>query len=57
MAGSLAIWWTGLLFGAEAVEGEQALDRARETLERSGWQEAMREPELLGSVRAEERGG
>jgi tetratricopeptide (TPR) repeat protein len=51
------IWWTGSLFGTEVVGGEEALDHARETLERNGWQQALHEPELLGSVRADGRGG
>ncbi|TMK18637.1 MAG: tetratricopeptide repeat protein, partial [Actinobacteria bacterium] len=51
------IWWTGFLFGAAVVGGEEALDRGRETLERNGWQQALREPELLGSVPADGRGG
>jgi hypothetical protein len=56
-AQAAVIWWTGSLFGAEVVGGEEALDHARETLERNGWRQALREPELLGSVRADERGG
>jgi len=51
------IWWTGSLFGAEAVGGEGVLVRARETLERNGWQQALREPELLVSGRADDGGG
>jgi class 3 adenylate cyclase/tetratricopeptide (TPR) repeat protein len=51
------IWWTGSLFGSQAVAGEEILERARETLERNGWRQAVREPELLGLGRAAERGG
>ena len=51
------IWWTGSLFGSQAVAGEQILERARETLERNGWRQAVREPALLGLGRAAERGG
>ena len=51
------VWWTGSLFGAEAVGGQEALEGARDTLERNGWQQALREPELLGEGRGAERGG
>ncbi len=44
------IWWTGSLFGAETVGGEEALDRARDTLERNGWRQALGEPELVDSA-------
>lgn len=42
-----SIWWTGTLFGAEAVGGPGALEQAREWLERNGWRQALREPELV----------
>jgi hypothetical protein len=51
------VWWTGSLFGAEAIGGQEALKGARDTLERNGWQQALREPELLGEGRGAERGG
>lgn len=41
------VWWVGSLFGAEAAGGQQAVDEAQETLERNGWRQALREPELL----------
>ncbi len=41
------VWLIGRLFGAEAVGGEQELDRAREVLESTHWQQALIEPELL----------
>jgi MalT-like TPR region/Tetratricopeptide repeat len=44
-----ARWWTGSLFGAEAAGGDRALTGARETLERNGWRQALREPELVGA--------
>jgi hypothetical protein len=51
------IWWTGSLFGAAAVGGEKVVQRARDTLERNGWRQALREPELVGSDRAAQIGG
>jgi MalT-like TPR region len=51
------VWWTGSLFGAEAVGGQEALGSARETLERNGWRQALGEPELLSAGRTAERGG
>ncbi len=42
-------WWTGSLFGAEVVGGDRALSAARETLERNGWRQAIREPELVSA--------
>jgi tetratricopeptide (TPR) repeat protein len=44
-----ARWWTGSLFGPEAAGGDRALAAARETLERNGWRQALREPELVGA--------
>jgi tetratricopeptide (TPR) repeat protein len=44
-----AVWWTGALFGAGSVGGEDVLRLAKETLERNGWRQALREPELVGS--------
>lgn len=51
------VWWTGSLFGAEAVGGQEALGNARETLERNGWRQALGEPELLSAGRTAARGG
>jgi class 3 adenylate cyclase/tetratricopeptide (TPR) repeat protein len=45
-----AVWWTGSLFGAAIVGGEETLAAARETLERNGWRQALLEPELVGST-------
>jgi hypothetical protein len=42
------VWWTGSLFGAATVGGDEALVDARETLERNGWRQSLREPELVG---------
>ena len=51
------VWWTGSLFGAEAVGGQDALESARDTLERNGWRQALEEPGLLSAGRTAERGG
>jgi class 3 adenylate cyclase/tetratricopeptide (TPR) repeat protein len=40
-------WWTGSLFGADVVGGESALFAARGALERNGWRQALKEPELI----------
>ena len=37
-----AVWWVGALFGPEAAGGEEAIDEARELLERNGWRQALR---------------
>jgi len=42
-----AVWWVGALFGAKAAGGRSAVDEAREILERNGWRQALREPELV----------
>ncbi len=42
-----AVWWTASLFGPEAAGGDAAVREAREILERNGWRQALREPELL----------
>jgi class 3 adenylate cyclase/tetratricopeptide (TPR) repeat protein len=41
------VWWTGSLFGPEAAGGQRAVDDAKETLQRNGWSQALREPELV----------
>ncbi len=46
-----AVWWTGTLFGADAAGGEEILEQARERLERNGWQQALKEPQLLVAAR------
>jgi hypothetical protein len=40
-------WWVGRVFGADAVGGEEELDRARERLEAVHWRHALHEPDLL----------
>jgi tetratricopeptide (TPR) repeat protein len=49
---SLAIstWWTGQFFGPEAVGGEDALEDARQRLERTGYRRALEETEGLKSA-------
>jgi hypothetical protein len=38
------------LFGPEAAGGERAIEDARDTLERNGWRQALREPELVADL-------
>ena len=45
-----ALWWVGSLFGPEAAGGQAAIDGAREILERNGWRQALREPELVAAA-------
>jgi class 3 adenylate cyclase/tetratricopeptide (TPR) repeat protein len=45
---SAQVWWVGALFGAAEAGGDAALEDARDTLERNGWRQALREPELVG---------
>jgi class 3 adenylate cyclase/tetratricopeptide (TPR) repeat protein len=45
-----ARWWIGSLFGPEAAGGDAILGGAREALERNGWRQALREPDLVGST-------
>jgi hypothetical protein len=47
--GAATRWWTGSLFGPDAAGGEAILGAARETLERNGWRQALREPALVGA--------
>ena len=42
-----AVWWVASLFGPEAAGGQSAMDDARELLERNGWRQALREPDLI----------
>jgi len=51
------VWWSGSLFGAQAVGGHEALGSARDTLERNRWRQALGEPELLNAALTAERGG
>jgi tetratricopeptide (TPR) repeat protein len=43
------IWWVGRLYGAEFVGGPFVLEESRELLARNGWEQALREPDLLRS--------
>jgi hypothetical protein len=45
-----ALWWVGSLFGPEAAGGQSQIDEAREVLERNGWRQALREPELVATT-------
>jgi tetratricopeptide (TPR) repeat protein len=45
-----AAWWTGSLFGSAAAGGDEAVEDARKRLDRNGWRQALREPELVGST-------
>jgi tetratricopeptide (TPR) repeat protein len=40
-----ARWWVGSLFGSSEAGGEDVVREARETLERNGWRQALREPD------------
>ena len=42
-----ALWWVARLFGPEAAGADGRIDEARETLERNGWRQALREPDLV----------
>jgi len=42
-----AVWWVASLFGSEAAGGQGVVDEARDRLERNGWRQALREPELV----------
>jgi class 3 adenylate cyclase/tetratricopeptide (TPR) repeat protein len=42
-----AVVWAGSLFGPEAAGGAGAYEEAEERLRRNGWQQALREPELI----------
>jgi tetratricopeptide (TPR) repeat protein len=45
------VWWAGRLFGADAAGGEEALEAARDLLERHHWRQALREPDLAADLR------
>jgi tetratricopeptide (TPR) repeat protein len=49
-------WRVGVLFGAEAVGGEEVMERARTTLEAARWLQSLKEPDLtlaqLGALRS-----
>jgi hypothetical protein len=38
-------WWTGRLFGADAVGGDRIMDEARATLETAHWIASIKEPD------------
>ena len=42
-----AVWWVASLFGPDAAGGLAVVDEARDYLERNGWRQALREPELV----------
>jgi tetratricopeptide (TPR) repeat protein len=45
-----AVWWVASLFGAASVGGHDVAGDAQHALERNGWRQALREPELVGST-------
>jgi class 3 adenylate cyclase/tetratricopeptide (TPR) repeat protein len=45
------VWWTASLFGDEAAGGAGAVEEARDLLERNGWRQALREPELAAALK------
>jgi hypothetical protein len=45
------VWWAGRLFGADAAGGDEALETARDLLERHHWRQALREPDLAADLR------
>ena len=42
-----AVWWTGRLFGADAVGGGRDLADARDSLQRNGWLLEIAEPDQV----------
>ncbi len=44
---SAQVWMIASVFGPDAVGGPEAVEDARETLERTHWEQALVEPELL----------
>jgi tetratricopeptide (TPR) repeat protein len=44
------VWWTGARFGAEHAGGEDAVEDARERLQRNGWHQALVEPEQAADL-------
>jgi hypothetical protein len=40
-------WWLARLFGPELVGGEDVAEEARATLEKAGWVQFVREPDLV----------
>ena len=47
MVSPAVVWWTGALFGPGEAGGAEELDVARTTLQRSGWRQALAEPDLV----------
>jgi hypothetical protein len=45
------VWWAGRLFGTDAAGGDEALEAARDVLERHHWRQALREPDLAVDLR------
>jgi class 3 adenylate cyclase/tetratricopeptide (TPR) repeat protein len=46
------VWWTGRVFGAASVGGEEALEDAGRTLEAAHWRHSLEEPDrFLAAVR------
>jgi tetratricopeptide (TPR) repeat protein len=43
------LWWIGSVFGADVAGGAEEVDRARELLERTHLEVALRRPELLST--------
>jgi class 3 adenylate cyclase/tetratricopeptide (TPR) repeat protein len=43
-------WWTGALFGADAAGGREAVESARELLQRNGWLHALAEVEMAPAL-------
>jgi class 3 adenylate cyclase/tetratricopeptide (TPR) repeat protein len=41
------VWWTGRLFGDDAAGGTARVEEARELLHHNGWNQALREPDLV----------
>jgi tetratricopeptide (TPR) repeat protein len=44
-----AVWFTGSVFSPDLVGGPEVVQGAREQLERNGWRQALREPEILAA--------
>ena len=44
---SSVVWWVGLLFGPDAVGGEDVIDDARQALESARWLHVFEEAELI----------
>jgi class 3 adenylate cyclase/tetratricopeptide (TPR) repeat protein len=51
-AEAISTWWVACLFGADAVGGDEEVERARAQLEETGWVRAFREVEQVRGVLA-----